>query len=220
MTDFLTKKAREVGLASDPEAMNDVSELVRRIESLAEKATPGPYFISGDDAADTTAHRNSGLALIDTGRNEDWPVLRLGEWPTTRFIAELLNAWPEIRKLLLEKSSATARAEAAEEARDSHMRLCIGEMRRAEAAERAWIPVSERLPDPIPVHPVGNYSAYVLCYCRGWIPPTYAMQAAFNGNGEFIGWVGQSAQTDCVTHWMPLPAPPDAALAAPREGGK
>ena len=71
------------------------------IDALYEKATKGPYFVSIDEAHDTIAHPDSGLAMIDTGRQGDWPVLRLGEWPTTEFIASLVNAWPKIRQSLL-----------------------------------------------------------------------------------------------------------------------
>ena len=74
---------------------------VAAIDALYEKATKGPYFVSIDEAHDTIAHPDSGLAMIDTGRQGDWPVLRLGEWPTTEFIAALVNAWPKIRQSLL-----------------------------------------------------------------------------------------------------------------------
>lgn len=77
-----------------------MSDLLRELEELSEKATKGPYFVASDKAHDSFEHKDSGLALIDTGRQEDWPVLRLGEWPTTKFIAALLNAWPQIREAL------------------------------------------------------------------------------------------------------------------------
>jgi hypothetical protein len=43
MTDFLTKKAREVGLASDPEAMSDVSVLVRELRDDADTLDSDGY---------------------------------------------------------------------------------------------------------------------------------------------------------------------------------
>ena len=78
-------------------------EEIERIDALAKKATPGPYFVASDDADDTTVHKDSGLAMIDTGRCGDWPVLRLGEWPTTEFVAAVLNAWPTLRDAALAK---------------------------------------------------------------------------------------------------------------------
>jgi hypothetical protein len=55
--------------------------------SVAEKATPGPYFTAADDAHDAPDHENSGLAMVETGRSEDWWIARLIEWPTANFIA-------------------------------------------------------------------------------------------------------------------------------------
>jgi hypothetical protein len=63
--------------------MPDLAELRR----LAEAATPGPYFVALDDALDTIQHRNSGLAMVDTGRESDWPIARLQEWHDARYIA-------------------------------------------------------------------------------------------------------------------------------------
>jgi len=62
------------------------SELKTLLE-VAEKATPGPYFTAPDAAHDAPDHENSGLAMIDTGRADDWPIARLCEWNAARFIA-------------------------------------------------------------------------------------------------------------------------------------
>lgn len=77
-----------------------VAALVERINRLYAKATQGPYFLVEDDAHGIPAHQDSGLAMIDTGRLGDWPVLRLGEWPTTEFVYALLNAWPQLSAAL------------------------------------------------------------------------------------------------------------------------
>lgn len=38
--------------------------------------------------------------------------------------------------------------------------------------------------------------------------------------GEYVhdGWLDDHDHPCAPTHWMPLPAPPDAALAVPKEG--
>ena len=71
-------------------------DTLARLRSLHEKATPGPVFVAADCADDTIAHRDSGLALIDTGRQEDWPIARLCHWPDAEYIAALHNALPAI----------------------------------------------------------------------------------------------------------------------------
>jgi hypothetical protein len=57
------------------------------IEAIAKAATPGPYFIGDDTATDAKPHANSGLALVDTGRDSDWPIARLCEWNSANHIA-------------------------------------------------------------------------------------------------------------------------------------
>jgi hypothetical protein len=77
----------------------DVAEAIARLRQLAAKAIQPPVFVTHDcqdaDALEQFhAHIDSGLAKIDTGRTEDWDVLRFGEWPTTEYIAALYNAAP------------------------------------------------------------------------------------------------------------------------------
>jgi len=62
------------------------SELNEKLQ-LCEKAPQGPYFVGFDDAHDAPDHENSGLAMVDTGRADDWPIARLCEWNAARFIA-------------------------------------------------------------------------------------------------------------------------------------
>lgn len=76
------------------------------LEGLRVKATQGPFFL-GDDVADGTPHANSGLALIDTGRAEDWTVASLMEWPTAAYVTQLLNLAPELIKRAKEREAAT-----------------------------------------------------------------------------------------------------------------
>lgn len=60
-----------------------------RLDDLAEKATPGPYYVALDDALECGPHRNSGLSLVDTGRQSDWPIARLCETSSANLIAAL-----------------------------------------------------------------------------------------------------------------------------------
>lgn len=61
----------------------DLGRVVHRLMTLPE----WPWFHGGDESNDCPDHKGSGLALVDTGRSEDWPIARLCEWPTAAFIA-------------------------------------------------------------------------------------------------------------------------------------
>jgi hypothetical protein len=66
------------------------TEQLAALKEVAEKAnkhTPGPYFVAPDSAHDSPDHKDSGLALVETGRSDDWWVAGLCEWPTAKFIA-------------------------------------------------------------------------------------------------------------------------------------
>src|SRR5688572_20127798 len=76
--------------------MMDETPNIAQLEALYLTAIQGPYFVGYDEANDCPAHKDSGLALIDTGRTSDWPVARLCEWPTAVFIAALVNAFPAL----------------------------------------------------------------------------------------------------------------------------
>ena len=64
---------------------------IDRIKELLPTIPAGPYFVGSDEAEDTNDHKHSGLALVDTGREMDWPIARLCEWPTAEFIALCRN---------------------------------------------------------------------------------------------------------------------------------
>lgn len=76
-------------------------------EKWLEEIPAPPWFAAEDRAEDCPAHKNSGLALVDTGRSGDWPIARLCEWQTAEFIAKS----PErIRALLDQLAETEARA--------------------------------------------------------------------------------------------------------------
>jgi hypothetical protein len=66
------------------------------------KHTPTPYYVGPDAALDCPDHANSGLALVDTGRANDWPIARLCEWHTAEFIARACNAHDDLLALAQE----------------------------------------------------------------------------------------------------------------------
>lgn len=72
-----------------------------------------------------------------------------------------------------------------------------------------WISVKDALPpqasDSGPVWP---RSEFVLCWCPGWSPSIFVLQAAFV-SGTFAGWVGP--QSESVTHWQPMPPAPEGS---------
>lgn len=65
------------------------AEALEEVLARSKRAIEGPYYVAIDDAEDTGEHRNSGLALVETGRQSDWPVARLCEWETAYFIAAM-----------------------------------------------------------------------------------------------------------------------------------
>lgn len=74
--------------------------------------------------------------------------------------------------------------------------LNVAESRIAEleAAQR-WIPVSERLPEE-------DDGYCLICVDFDYITMAY-YDKKYGWNGQFEGWNGT------ITHWMPLPEPPD-----------
>ena len=68
-----------------------------------------------------------------------------------------------------------------------------------------WIPVTERLPDLIPCNVGTAYSEAVIAWTSG----RKAMIAVWDG----IDWIAPfdywEAWGEEITHWMPLPQPPE-----------
>lgn len=66
-----------------------------------------------------------------------------------------------------------------------------------DAATVRWIPVTERLPDTF--HPV------IVCREKG--KGEYVVEQGFKDVGDW--WKVYGTRTKNVTHWMPLPEPPE-----------
>jgi hypothetical protein len=73
-----------------------IEESLREIEALLSRIPDGPWFVAGDKAEECGPHRNSGLALVDTGRGSDWSIARLCEWHTADFIAQSRTIVPAL----------------------------------------------------------------------------------------------------------------------------
>jgi hypothetical protein len=71
---------------------------------------------------------------------------------------------------------------------------------------RGWISVSERMP---------QFGVKVLAYCESW--GTNADHPFLAHHGGAIGFIDtrRGSLMGGVTHWMPLPEPPEANRGAP-----
>lgn len=67
--------------------MSNPTTTVQEIREARAKIIEPPWFTDHDDAHDCPDHSDSGLAMVDTGRSDGWPVARLCEWPTANFIS-------------------------------------------------------------------------------------------------------------------------------------
>jgi hypothetical protein len=61
-----------------------------------------PWFVTHDEAKDCPPHANSGLAKIDSGRESDWFVARLLEWPTAHYIVRCCTNAEKLAEALKE----------------------------------------------------------------------------------------------------------------------
>ena len=76
----------------------------------------------------------------------------------------------------------------------------------AEALERTrWIPCSERLPDLIPCKAGTAYSEKVIV----WTTERKTMVCVWDGKDWFVPYGFWEVWGKDVTHWMPLPEPPE-----------
>lgn len=69
---------------------------MEEIEARITKLPEGPWFAAFDRAKECGPHRDSGLALVDTGRESDWPIARLCEWHAAKFIAASITDIPAL----------------------------------------------------------------------------------------------------------------------------
>lgn len=100
---------------------------VEEIEARMNKTPEGPWFAASDAAKECGPHRDSGLALVDTGRESDWPIARLCEWHKAQFIAHsredvaaLIRDWRALRRR--DESLEAQLAQAEDEAIDAQDR--------------------------------------------------------------------------------------------------
>ena len=78
------------------------------------------------------------------------------------------------------------------------LQMAIDDMREQE--ERRWIPVTRRLPK--------NYIP-VLVYISSAKPLPMVHEAYIGSDGEWHSPAVYGLQNENVTHWMPLPEPPE-----------
>lgn len=75
-----------------------------------------------------------------------------------------------------------------------------------EAHEQRWIPCGERMPDLIPCKAGTAYSEKVIVWTTG----RKAMLCVWDGKDWFVPNGFWEMCGKDVTHWMPLPEPPEA----------
>lgn len=100
-----------------------MSDLEKRMNELCERHSripEGPYFVGVDEATDYPPHTNSGLSLVDTGRQSDWPIARLCEGPTADAIADIPAMLTAIREAAAELARLTAELATAKADRNTY----------------------------------------------------------------------------------------------------
>lgn len=65
------------------------------------------------------------------------------------------------------------------------------------ALKMEWISVKDRFPEEV----------YCIVYGTTYDPESIVIQAMYKGNGQFV--FGEYDHHIEVTHWMPLPSPPE-----------
>lgn len=99
----------------------------KQIDELRESLPDGPYFVNFDDGSDCPNHANSGLAVVDTGRTEDWPIARHCHWPVAKMIAAL----PALLATLDEKDRICTGLNALDNARKAEVNSLRVELQQA-----------------------------------------------------------------------------------------
>ena len=69
-------------------------------------------------------------------------------------------------------------------------------------SQQRWIPVSERLPEN---------GSHVIAFIPkgGFCDHGKVTQLFYNSDSAMGDWSDDRGHYDCVTHWMPLPEPPE-----------
>lgn len=93
-----------------------LDSMLADLEAKAKRVPEGPWFAASDDAHDAPPHKESGLALVDTGRESDWPIGRLMEWSVARYFEALAPDKLEALISAIKSDRERVRREALEEA--------------------------------------------------------------------------------------------------------
>ena len=88
--------------------MNMIEEIEEELKEIPE----APWFAAEDCATDCPPHKNSGLALVDTGRSSDWPIARLCHWDVAVFIAKAPERIAALVKMIRERDEIILKLEA------------------------------------------------------------------------------------------------------------
>lgn len=89
--------------------MSLTEKQIAELTELLAKIPEGPYFAGFDDGGDCPNHANSGLAVVDTGRESDWPIARHCHWPVAKWIVLSRVALPALLGILAEKDAEIER---------------------------------------------------------------------------------------------------------------
>lgn len=115
-----TNERFEIEWDARGETMPITKEQLDELVELYEQMPEGPYFADFDDGGDCPAHANSGLAVVDTGRESDWPIARHCHWPVAKWVVLSRAAMPALLGMLAEKDKRIAELrEALKELADS-----------------------------------------------------------------------------------------------------
>lgn len=170
-------------MTTDP---TEALAILRTFTEAYRKCPEGPWFAAEDEASDAPAHEKSGLALVDTGRQSDWPIARLCEWNTARLIAMIPQVIATIEAMQAEIARLRDKAQ-----HFDYVKTLMREQHERDETERAAL--RERTtPRPIESAPPDEP-------CQIYNRETKIWRNV--AGGYKFGRPGD-------TYWLPLPPPP------------